>query len=141
VAEVIKPNEQHGEQGKRMNSSHPDMNPPAPRGPAAALVSAMAFALLWLTGCATGNSGNSSPGQRYRCEQGIEFNVKFVDDSALIDSSRGYNVLFRDAGGQGEGQPVYSNAVVRAEFGLGASGREAVLRYPLLPLVARCVQD
>ena len=83
----------------------------------------------------------ASTGQRYRCEQGIEFSVKFVDDSALIDSSRGYNVLFRDAGGQGEGQTFYSNAVVRAEFGLGASGREAVLRYPLLPLVVRCVRD
>ena len=101
----------------------------------------MAFALLLLTGCAAGNLGSSSAGQRYRCEQGIDFSVKFVDDSALIDSSRGYNVLFRDAGGQGEGQTVYSNAVVRAEFGLGASGREAVLRYPLLPLVVRCVRD
>ena len=52
-----------------------------------------------------------------------------------------FRSLFRDAGGQGEGQTVYSNAVVRAEFGLRASGREAVLRYPLLPLVARCVRD
>ena len=77
-----------------MNSSHPDRNPPALRGPAAAT----ALAIL-LTGCATGNPGNSSAGQRYRCEQGIELRVKFVDDSALIDSSRGYNVLFRDAGG------------------------------------------
>ena len=101
----------------------------------------MAFALLLLAGCATGNFGNSSTGQRYRCEQGIEFSVKFVDDSALLDSSRGYHVLLRDAGGQGEGQTVYSNAVVRAEFGLGAGGREAVLRYPLLPLVVRCVRD
>ena len=123
-----------------MTSSHADQNQPALRGPAAKLVSAMTFALL-LTGCATGNFGSASPGQRYRCEQGIEFSVKFVDDSALIDSSRGYNVLYRDAGGQGEGQTVYSNAMVRAEFGLGASGREAVLRYPLLPLVARCVRD
>jgi hypothetical protein len=96
-------------------------------------------AALTLVGCA--GFGNTSAGQRYRCEQGIEFSVKFVDDSALIDSSRGYNVLFRDAGGQGESQTVYSNAVVRAEFGLGATGREAVLRYPLLPLVARCVRD
>ena len=101
----------------------------------------MAFALVLLAGCATENFGSSSTGQRYRCEQGIEFSVKFVDDSALIDSSRGYNVLLRDAGGQGEGQTVYSNAVVRAEFGLGASGREAVLRYPLLPLVVRCVRE
>ena len=124
-----------------MNASHPDRNPPAPRGPAAALVSAMTFALVFLTACATRTSGTASTGQRYRCEQGIEFSVKFVDDSALIDSSRGYNVLFRDAGGQGEGQMVYSNAVVRAEFGLGAGGREAVLRYPLLPLVVRCVRN
>ena len=101
----------------------------------------MAIALLLLTGCATGNFGSSPADQRYRCEQGIEFSVKFVDDSALIDSTRGYNVLLRDAGGQGEGQTVYSNAVVRAEFGLGAGGREAVLRYPLLPLVVRCVRD
>jgi hypothetical protein len=116
--------------------SHPDQNPLSLRGSAAASVLA-----ILLNGCATGNVGSASAGQRYRCEQGIEFRVKFVDDSALIDSTRGYNVLFRDAGGQGEGQPVYSNAVVRAEFGLGASGREAVLRYPLLPLVARCVRD
>ena len=124
-----------------MNSSQPERNPPARHGTATALVSAMAFALVLLTGCAAGNLGSSSAGQRYRCEQGIEFSVKFVDDSALIDSSRGYNVLFRDAGGQGEGQTVYSNAVARAEFGLGVGGREAVLRYPLLPLVVRCVRD
>ena len=124
-----------------MNASHPEQNPTAPRGPAAALLSAMTFALVLLTGCATANFGSSSAGQRYRCEQGIEFDVKFVDDSALIDSTRGYNVLLRDAGGKSEGQTVYSNAEMRAEFGLGAGRREAVLRYPLLPLVVRCVRD
>jgi hypothetical protein len=112
----------------------------APRRLSAALAAALAVTLV-LSGCAAGSLGSSSAGLRYRCEQGIEFRVKFVDDSALIDSNRGYNVLFRDAGGQTESQPVYSNAMVRAEFGLGASGREAVLRYPLLPLVARCVRD
>lgn len=127
-----------------MTSSHPDRNQLALRGPAAKPVSALAFAIafaLWLTGCAAGSIGSSSAGQRYRCEQGLQFSVKFVDDSALIDSSRGYNVLYRDAGGQGEGQTVYSNGMVRAEFGLGVSGREAILRYPMLPLVARCVRD
>ena len=124
-----------------MNSAHPDWNSPALSGHAAALVSAMAFALLLLTACATENSDSAPTGQRYRCEQGIEFSVKFVDDSALIDSSRGNDVLFRDAGGQGEGQTVYSNAVVRAEFGLGSGGREARLSYPLLPLVVRCGRD
>ena len=117
--------------------SRPDRMQLALRRPAAS----MAIALLLLTGCATGNFGSSPAGQRYRCEQGIEFSVKFVDDSALIDSSRGNDVLFRDAGGQGEGQTVYSNAVVRAEFGLGSGGREARLSYPLLPLVVRCGRD
>jgi hypothetical protein len=112
----------------------------ARRGPAPAFVPAVALALL-LSGCAAATIGSASTGQRYRCEQGLQFSVKFVDDSALIDSSVANDVLFRDAGGQGEGQTVYSNAVARAEFGLGASGREARLSYPLMPLVARCVQD
>jgi hypothetical protein len=119
-----------------MSPSHPDRTPLALRLPVAATALALS-----LTGCATGNLGSSPTGPHYRCEQGIEFSVKFVDDSALIDSSRGYNVLFRDAGGQSESQPVYSSAVVRAEFGLGASGREARLSYPLLPLVVRCVRE
>ncbi|MDO8440693.1 MAG: hypothetical protein Q7S97_05735 [Polaromonas sp.] len=77
---------------------------------------------------------------QYRCEHGIEFTVKFVDDSAVLDGPGGHDVLFRDAGGQGPLQAVYSNTRMRAEFGLGAGGREAVLHYPLLPLVARCVR-
>jgi hypothetical protein len=83
----------------------------------------------------------ASTATRYRCEHGINFSVRFVDDSAVIESSKASDVLFRDAGGQGPSQPVYSNMRMRAEFGLGSGGREAVLHYPLLPLVARCVQD
>lgn len=79
---------------------------------------------------------------RYRCEHHIEFTVRFVGDTALLDAgSRGYDVLLRDAGGVTAQQAVYSNPRIRAEFGLGASGREAILRYPLLPLVARCMRD
>ena len=93
---------------------------------------------LALTGCA----GRAGPAAAlYRCEHGLEFTARFIDDTALLDGSRGHDLLYRDAGGQGERQTVYSNERVRAEFGLGASGREAVLRYPLLPLVARCVRD
>lgn len=123
-----------------MTSPQPGRRTLAWRGPATARVPALALALL-LTGCAAGTIGGASAGQHYRCEQGLSFSVKFVDDSALIDSSVGNDVLFRDAGGQGEGQTVYSNAAVRAEFGLGASGREARLSYPLMPLAVRCVQD
>ena len=97
---------------------------------------------LALAGCAGRTVQATAP--LYRCEHGLEFTVRFIDDTALLDGSRGHDLLQRDAGGQGEQQTVYSNERVRAEFGLGASGREAVLRYPQLPqlpLVARCVRD
>jgi hypothetical protein len=90
-------------------------------------------------GCAGGNGLDNGP--LYRCEHGIDFRVKFIDDTALLSGSGGEDLLQRDAGGEGPRQTVYSNPRMRAEFGLGASGREAVLRYPLLPLVARCVRD
>ena len=95
--------------------------------------------LATLTGCA-GTSGQPAA-PLYRCEHAIEFTARFIDDTAVLDGSRGYDLLYRDAGGQGETQTVYSNRRMRAEFGLGPSGREAVLRYALLPLVARCVRD
>jgi hypothetical protein len=79
---------------------------------------------------------------RYRCEHGIEFTARFVDDTAVLDAGpRGSDVLYRDAGGETSQEQVFSNPRMRAEFGLGPSGREARLHYPLLPLVARCVRD
>ncbi|MEO6016186.1 MAG: hypothetical protein ABIP46_02945 [Polaromonas sp.] len=97
------------------------------------------FAGVLLAGCASG--GRPPSGAQYRCEHDLAFQVKFVDDTAVLDSTKGSDLLFRDAGGQGAQQTVYSNPRLRAEFGLGASGREAVLRYALLPLVVRCVRD
>ncbi len=100
-----------------------------------------------LAGCAGTGSGG---GPVYRCEHGIAFTVKFADNTAVLLGARtpsgssgvgDQDVLLRDAGGQGAQQAFYSNPRMRAEFGLGASGREAVLRYPLLPLVARCMRD
>ena len=98
-----------------------------------------------LAGCAS-NTGGSGKGVQaeaplYRCENAIEFRVRFIDNSAVLDGSRGYDVLYRDAGGVTPSQTVYSNIRMRAEFGLGPSGREAILRYPLLPLVVRCVRE
>ena len=95
---------------------------------------------------AAGLAGCAAPGaptgqQSWRCEHGIDFRVRFVDDSALIEGARANEILFRDAGGQGPQQSVYRNATMRAEFGLGANGREALLTYPALPLKARCVRD
>ena len=98
-----------------------------------------------LAGCASnsGNAGKDSQAEAplYRCENAIEFRARFIDNSAVLDGSRGYDVLYRDAGGVTPSQTVYSNIRMRAEFGLGPSGREAILRYPLLPLVVRCVRE
>ncbi len=100
-----------------------------------------------LAGCA---STGSTTGPVYRCAYGIAFTVKFADNTAVLSGVRlpagrsgagDQDVLLRDAGGQGAQQAFYSNPRMRAEFGLGASGREAVLRYPLLPLVVGCVRD
>lgn len=76
----------------------------------------------------------------YRCDQGVGFTVRFADDSAFIDSSQhGSDVVLRDAGGVTPQQSVYSNAHLRAEFGLGAAGREAKLHYLPDAEVADCV--
>ena len=96
-----------------------------------------------LAGCA-GLTGGMPPAVSsalvYRCEQGLQFTVRFVNDTAVLKGARGDDVLLRDAGGQGE-QTVYSNPRLRAEFGLGDGGRKAVLQYLQPPLVARCVRD
>jgi hypothetical protein len=95
-----------------------------------------------LAGCAGNNSaGPQGAAPFYRCGNAVEFSVRFIDDTAVLDGSRGYELLYRDAGGLNETQTVYSNPRMRAEFGLGASGREAIVRYPLLPLVVRCVRE
>ena len=78
----------------------------------------------------------------YRCDQGIEFSVRFADDTAVLDAGgRGNDVLLRDAGGATPQQTVYSNPRMRAEFGLGTSGREALLHYAQPPVTAHCRQD
>ena len=105
------------------------------------LVPAMAIAGLTMGLAACAGRGASSGQTQYRCEHGISFKVRFVDDSALLDGPTASELLFRDAGGLGPQQPVYSNSRMRAEFGLGTNGREARLNYPALPLGARCVRE
>jgi hypothetical protein len=104
---------------------------------------AAAMALLVSCASTTPEPSASSGSERYRCEHGIAFTARFSGESVAIDSTRGYELLFRDA------KPVpnpskpneYRNPVMSAEFKLGADGREALLRYPLLPLAVRCVKD
>ena len=78
--------------------------------------------------------------QPYRCEQAEGFQVTFSTDSAVMTGPRGRQELLRDAGGLTPQQTVYSNAVMRAEFGLGPEGREAVLRTVKPATVLRCVR-
>jgi hypothetical protein len=84
-----------------------------------------------------------APLPQYRCELGIEFTAKFIDDTVALDGSRGYDVLFRSAKGtaQAGNANFYSNPRMEVEFNQGSGGREATLRYPLLPLMVRCVRD
>jgi len=87
-------------------------------------------------------AATARPLPHYRCDHDIEFTVRFGDDTATVDAgSRGSELLLRDAGGLTPQQTVYSNPQLRAEFGLGASGGEAVLHYLSPPLVAHCLRD
>lgn len=70
----------------------------------------------------------------------MQFMARFVNSTAVPNGVRGDAVMLRDAGGQGT-QTAFSNPRMRAEFGLGANGREAVLQYLQQPLTARCVRD
>jgi hypothetical protein len=78
----------------------------------------------------------------YRCDNDLAFTVRFADDSAVIDAgARGVETLARDAGGTTPSQTVYSSTSMKAQFGLGADGREAQLNYASPPLVVRCLRD
>lgn len=107
-------------------TSPPSAPPDTARAPAAAPAGAPAAAGL----------------ARYRCDHGISFTVQHGEDSVTIDAGpRGRHTLLRDAGGVTPQHTVYSNDGLKAEFGLGAAGKEAILRSPEPPLVARCVRE
>ena len=93
-------------------------------------------------GCASdANLNKTAEAARYRCENDVGFTVRFANDSATVNSNRGYEVLLRDAGGLTPSQTVYSNLRMRAEFGLGTAGNQAILRYLLQPVAVRCVRE
>jgi hypothetical protein len=78
----------------------------------------------------------------YRCDHEIGFTAQFGQDAVTVDApGRGREVLLRDAGGVTPQQTVYSNERLKAEFGLGAGGNEAVLRYADPALVAHCTRQ
>ena len=105
-----------------------------------------ALVCLALSACAIdSNPPKTTDADSYRCENGVAFIVRFsahiAEGSATINSNRGYEVLYRDAGGLTAGQTVYSNSRMRAEFGLGPAGNQAILRYLLQPVALRCVRE
>jgi len=78
----------------------------------------------------------------YRCDHDIGFTAQFGQDAVTVDAGgRGREVLLRDAGGVTPQQTVYSNERLKAEFGLGAGGNEAILRYAEPALVAHCTRQ
>ena len=93
---------------------------------------------IFLGGCAVQTGAPRAT--HYRCANAGDFTASLAEDAAVLDTAQGRQMLDRDAGGVGE-QTVYSNAGLRAEFGLGPAGREAVLRYLPQGAVLRCVRD
>ena len=78
----------------------------------------------------------------YRCDNGMAFDLRFGEDSAMLDmGAKGAETLGRDAGGVTPQQSVYSNAHLRAEFGLGDGNRQALLHYLSPVLDVRCTRD
>jgi hypothetical protein len=123
----------------------------------AKLLPTAALAALLLCGCAAPPSqpgsaavAAASPAAappasappHYRCDGGLEFTVRFGDDTAVLDAgAQGKETLLRDAGGATPQQTVYSNDRVRAEFGLGTTTREAVVHYASPAREVHCVED
>ncbi len=109
---------------------------------------ALACGAAALAGCASGPAP-TAPLPFYRCEYGLEFTAKFSGDSVVLDSTRGYDVLYRagknanpEVAANTKARPnEYSNHRMSAEFKLGVLERDAIVRYPLLPLTTRCVRD
>lgn len=66
---------------------------------------------------------------RLRCDDATELRVAFAGDEVRVAGlGAGEQVLLRDAGGETPQQSVFTNEVLRAEFGLGPDGREAHLQ-------------
>jgi hypothetical protein len=65
---------------------------------------------------------------RLLCDHGLELRASFEQDQVRLSGlPEGPEALLRDAGGVTPQQSVFSNPRLRAEFGLGADGREAAL--------------
>lgn len=83
------------------------------------------------------------PGVPYHCEGELRIAVRVTGDAAQVSGlPQGQETLLRDAGGVTPEQSVWSNPRLRAEFGLGPDGRQALLQF-LPPAVGelRCTRS
>ena len=83
-----------------------------------------------------------TPGRTlYRCDTGEAVVVQEEQDTVIVSGlPRGEERLGRDAGGLTPRQAVFSGPTLRAEFGLGADGREMALQSFHPPGVLHCRQ-
>lgn len=77
---------------------------------------------------------------RYRCDDASEFTVRLAEDAAALDGVRGNEQLLRDAGGLKPQHSVYGNSRLRAEFGLGDRGDQALLHDLATRKQIRCAR-
>lgn len=78
----------------------------------------------------------------YLCDGGTAFTVRDEGDFVLLRGlPGGEERLGRDAGGLTPAQTVYSSATLRAEFGLGPDGRDALLHELASATDLRCRRD
>ncbi|HUR90441.1 MAG TPA: hypothetical protein VMZ74_15250 [Ramlibacter sp.] len=78
----------------------------------------------------------------YRCDGGLEFDVRFGDGSAeLLFAGRDPETVLRDAGGTAPQQTVYSSTKLKAAFGLDPQERGAKINFVSPASEARCTRD
>ena len=105
--------------------------------------------VLLLGGCAAMPEHGPEPAAgsptgtvRYACEDGTRLRVRLQEDAAQLEGlPGGPDALLRDAGGLTPRQRVYAGPRVRAEFGLGPDGTQAVLQLlQPQPATLRCAR-
>lgn len=97
-------------------------------------VAASIAAALLTAGCAAPQQ--EAPRLRYLCQHGQQFEARLYEDAALLDGQGGQQQLARAA--EDGGALGYADGTLHAVFGLGAGGREALLRYAGIPEAVHC---
>ena len=97
-------------------------------------VAASIAAALLTAGCAAPQQ--EAQRLRYLCQHGQQFEARLYEDAALLDGQGGQQQLARAA--EDGGALGYADGTLHAVFGLGAGGREALLRYAGIPEAVHC---